>query len=144
MFLNELHFICCATSVDILVISPVLWPYRRHPPRAVTCVMQTSPAANCRSSRQDAGLQLHGAAVSSKPHVVQGSVCGKCLCTIRLFISLHTAHVHWMQNSMQQFQCIYLDDSVTITSALRSPMRLMSPQIPRGSAVVLVLCKQLC
>lgn len=37
-FLNELHFICCATSVDILVINPVLWPYR-HPPRAATCVI---------------------------------------------------------------------------------------------------------
>lgn len=52
MFLNELHFIC-ATSVDILVISPVLWPYRRHPPRAVTLPHRQQTAG---APRQDAGL----------------------------------------------------------------------------------------
>lgn len=72
--------------------------------------------------RQDARQTL-AARSSSKQQTSRdsGNLFVTNVCA-RLFISLHTAHIHWMQNSRQQFQCIYLDGSVTITSALRSPM----------------------
>lgn len=89
-FLNELHFICCATSVDILVINPVLWPYR-HPPRAATCVI---PNVTAGAPRQDA-CQTLAARSSSKQQTSRdsGNLFVTNVCA-RLFISLHTAHIH--------------------------------------------------